>query len=229
MWAALPQLLAFLDQEPGVRVVVFQGQGSDFSAGADISEFETVRKDADTARTYEAQNVEAFAAVRTFSKPTIAAIQGICFGGAFGIAAACDLRLASDNASFCVPAAKLGLAYPRQAMSDIVEATSPQMARYLTFTGAVIDAEAAFKAGFLLEITRGELLAERVSAICEQMSGNAPLSIMASKRAIRAAITLESTDIDQANRLGDHTFESADYAEGRAAFREKRKPNFNGT
>jgi enoyl-CoA hydratase/carnithine racemase len=227
-WAALPHLLAFLDHDPGVRVVVFQGAGSDFSAGADISEFEIVRKDAETARLYEAQNVEAFAAVRTFSKPTVAAIRGICFGGAFGIAAACDLRLAADDARFCVPPAKLGLAYPRQAMGDIVEAVGPQMARYLTFTGTVIDAATALKSGFLLEMTTGDALIERVAAICAQIGSNAPLSIKASKQAIRAALSGEPADIARADQLGDLTFDSLDYAEGRAAFREKRKPRFSG-
>lgn len=229
MWAALPQLMAHLDGNPDVRLVVFEGVGSDFSAGADISEFETVRKDAQTARLYEAQNVQAFEAVRNFSKPSIAAIRGICFGGAFGIAAACDLRLATDDARFCVPPAKLGLAYPRQAMGDIVEAVGPQMARFLTFTGAVINAEAAFKSGFLLEITDAGQLDERIAAISAEISGNAPLSIKASKQAIRASITREPADLAQADRLGDMTFESLDYAEGRAAFREKRKPRFNGS
>ena len=117
-------------------MVVVTGDGGNFCAGADISEFDVVRRNAETARIYEASNVEAFGAVRECAVPTIARIEGYCLGGGFGLAAACDLRLASQEAQFAVPAAKLGLGYPVDAMADIVEAVGSQNANRLLFAAA---------------------------------------------------------------------------------------------
>ncbi len=123
MWASLPALLA--KAAASARVLILSGAGGNFCAGADISEFATVRKDAESARTYEAVNSAAFRALRETPIPVIAAIDGICYGGGFGLAAACDIRLATPDARFSVPAARLGLAYPQDAMADIVAACGP--------------------------------------------------------------------------------------------------------
>ena len=228
MWAAIADNVTDLSRESDIRALVLSGQGTDFSAGADISEFDAVRRDAGTARAYEKANSDAFAALRDAPFPTIAAISGICYGGGFGLAAACDLRIATPDATFCVPAARLGLAYPQEAMVDIVTAAGPQMARYLTFTAARIDAPRALAAGFLLEIIDPAHLSERATALAEQIAVNAPLSVRASKASIRAVITGRAEDAQAARALGDVTFNSLDYAEGRAAFRERRKPHFEG-
>ena len=228
MWVEMAALLAAASSDPRVRVLVLSGAGSDFCAGADIGEFDTVRGTADSARVYEAGNSAAFAAIRDCPVPTIAAIRGICFGGGFGLAAACDLRIASDTALFCVPAARLGLAYPADAMADIVEALGPQMARYLTFSAARLDAVAALDAGFLLEIVEPGGLDLRAAELARAIAQNAPLSVRASKASIRACLTPSPENAARAARLGDATFESEDYAEGRAAFREKRSARFSG-
>ena len=199
-----------------------------FCAGADIGEFDAVRRDAETARTYEALNAAAFAAVRNAAVPTIAAIDGVCFGGGFGLAAACDLRIATPNARFAVPAAKLGLAYPVEAMGDIVATAGAQMARFLTFSGARIDAQKALDSGFLLEIVPPDALLARAGEIASMLVQNAPLSIRASKASIAAALSGRSQDAAHAQALGDITFESADYAEGRKAFGERRAAKFTG-
>ena len=103
-WRALATLIDEVGRS-GARVVVISGSGAHFCAGADISEFETVRRDATTARAYEAANSAAFAAIRNCAVPVIAAIRGVCYGGGFGLAAACDLRIATSDARFAVPAA----------------------------------------------------------------------------------------------------------------------------
>lgn len=229
MWRAMAALFSGIGRDATVRVVVLTGTGEDFCAGADIGEFDTVRGSGPSARAYEAENSAAFAAIRDCPVPTIAAIRGICFGGGFGMAAACDLRLGSATALFSVPAARLGLAYPVDAMADIVRALGPQMAKYLTFSAARLDARAALDAGFLLEIVEPGGLDARATELAATIAGNAPLSVRASKASIRAALTGEAEDAAKAAALGDSTFASADYAEGRDAFREKRPPRFSGT
>lgn len=227
-WRALATLVPELAARSDVRVIVLSGAGPDFCAGADISEFDTVRRDAATARVYEAANSAAFAAIRTSAVPVIAAIRGICFGGGFGLAASCDLRIATEDARFAVPAARLGLAYPLDAMIDIVTAAGAQMARYLTLTAQPIDASQALADGFLLEIVAPESFEERVGKIAAAIAASAPLSVKASRLSIMSVVTKDPLVARMAQEAGDATFDSADYAEGRAAFKERRKPNFQG-
>lgn len=228
MWVELASHINRLSSGPDVRVIVLRGAGQDFSAGADISEFDTLRGDPTSARAYEATNSAAFAALRNAAVPVIAAIRGICFGGGFGLAAACDLRIATPEAQFAVPAARLGLAYPQDAMGDIVWAAGPQMARYLTYTAGRIDAQAALSAGFLLEIADAERFDVRVGEVARTIAENAPLSVRASKAAIRSALSHDPGEAALAQALGDATFLSDDYAEGRAAFAGRRAPAFKG-
>ena len=228
MWVELAAIVGRLSGDGFTRVIVLRGKGQDFSAGADISEFDTLRGTAESARAYEATNSAAFAALRTCTIPVIAAIRGICFGGGFGLAAACDLRIATPDAQFSVPAARLGLAYPQDAMGDIVSAAGPQMARYLTYTAGRIDAQAALSAGFLLEVIEAEHFDGRVTDIARTIARNAPLSIKASKAAIRSALSHNPAEAALAQSLGDATFLSEDYAEGRAAFHGRRTPHFRG-
>jgi enoyl-CoA hydratase/carnithine racemase len=227
-WKRLASLVPELASRPSTRVIVLRGRGDNFSAGADIGEFDTVRKDEATARIYEAANSAAFAAIRHAAVPVIAAIRGICFGGGFGLAAAADLRIATPDAQFAIPAARLGLAYPQDAMIDIVSSAGPQMARYLTYSAARIDAQAALTCGFLIEIAETTAFEDRGADIIRQIADNAPLSIKASKLAIAAAVTGDPRLTEAAKSVGDITFSSDDYAEGRAAFSQKRQPIFRG-
>lgn len=226
-WLRLAEIVPQLANE-GARAIILEGRGENFCAGADISEFDTVRRDAATARVYEAANSAAFAALRNSAVPVIAAIRGICFGGGFGIAAAADLRIATPDARFAVPAAKLGLAYPQDAMIDIVSSAGGQLARYLTFSAQPVDAARALAAGFLLEVVDDNILNSRVAELAAAIAANAPLSVQASKLSIAAAISGNAADARGASLAGDRTFDSADYAEGRAAFKERRTPVFSG-
>ncbi|WP_312797671.1 enoyl-CoA hydratase-related protein [Tianweitania sp.] len=228
MWAALIDAVEQVDALPETRVLIVRSAGSDFSAGADIAEFETVRRDADTARSYEALNARAFAALRNVRVPTLAAIRGACLGGGLGLAISCDLRLAAPDARFSIPAAKLGLAYPAKGIRHIVWAAGPQLARYLVYSGQQISAEQAFDAGLLLEVVEADALDARVETLAASIAANAPLTNRATKQAINAILSDDPFMMREAERLGDMTFISEDYAEGRRAFREKRKPIFTG-
>lgn len=228
MWVDLATHVDAIGADPATRAIIIRGAGRDFSAGADIGEFAKHRSGEADARTYEAANSATFAAIRTAPVPVIAAIQGVCFGGGFGIAAACDLRLATPDAQFAVPAARLGLAYPHDAMCDIVHALGSQTARYLTFTAQRIDAAAALATGFLMEVIETDRFDARVAQLAYSIARNAPLSVRASKAAIRATLSGTPDDVEHAKALGDATFASRDYAEGRSAFAQKRHPLFEG-
>ncbi len=225
-WHDIPKAVDQL-LKAGARVIVVSGYGESFCAGADISEFDTVRKDESTARIYEKANADAFAAIRNTPVPTIAKIRGFCLGGGFGLAAACDIRLAADDARFAVPAAKLGLAYPVDAMADIVHAIGAQNAKRLLFTAKQISAADMLNYGFLNEILPAEQLDEHVTAIANDIATLAPLTHRATKAAIDTALNGNVTR-NKAAQIGDQTFASADYAEGRKAFKEKRKAKFTG-
>jgi len=229
MWRSLPGAFDCLVGQHHARVVIVDGAGGkDFSAGADIGEFETLRKDGDTARIYEAGNSDAFAAIRTSPVPVIAAIRGICFGGKAKSAAACDIRLADDTARFAIPAARLGLAYPVDAVQDLVRALGDQQARYALFSAREISAQNALACGCLHALCRPDQLEEQVLRLASDIAAAAPLSVRASKAAIAAHGARSPQDLEKAAAFAAMTFESLDYAEGRRAFMEKRQPSFAG-
>lgn len=229
MWRAVPEAVRWLATDGEARVIILSGAGdTDFCAGADISEFGEVRRDSATARLYEAENSAAFAAIRCARVPTVASIRGICYGGGFGLAAAADLRISDRTARFCVPPAKLGLAYPADAVADLVRALGDQMARFALFTGAVMTPAQLQANGFLLDCVEPDTLEATVQALAQTIATNAPLSIRAAKLALRSLAEDEPSLAHDAILFGAATFDSADYAEGRKAFAERRKPLFQG-
>lgn len=229
MWRALPSALNWLMDEGKTHCIVMTGGGlTDFSAGADISEFATVRADAQQARLYEAENSAAFSAVRNLRIPVIAAIRGACYGGAVGLVAAADLRIADTSAVFAIPAARLGLAYPADAIGDLHRNLGGQMAKRMLFTGKAMTAADLLTSGFLMEVVEPAALEGAAFSLAQTIAGNAPLSIGAAKLAFRAFENNDDNLLTEAAVLGTGTFESADYLEGRTAFLEKRQPVFKG-
>ena len=230
MWRALPDIFARLEADAAIRVVVVTGAGAlPFCAGADISEFASVRATAEGGRAYEASNGAAFDAIAACAKPVIAAIRGFCLGGGMGLAAACDLRIASDDAVFAIPAARLGLGYPPTAMSYIVAAVGAQAARDLFFTARRIDAHEAKALGFLARLVSTGALDGEAMALARTIAANAPMTLRAAKAAIAQAAGLPvAPGAAACDALAGASFDSADYAEGRAAFLAKRAPVFTG-
>jgi enoyl-CoA hydratase/carnithine racemase len=230
MWRALPPLMAAIDAAPEARAVVLSGApGLPFCSGADISEFSTVRATSGGGRAYEQANVEAFDAISRCAKPTIAAICGFCMGGGMGIAAACDIRIARAGTVFGIPAARLGVGYPPSAMRYVVAAVGAQRAFEMFFTARRVSAEEALAIGFLSQVLEAESFDGAVDALAETVAANAPLTLRAAKAAIRAAAQLPNAPaIAECETLAAQCFDSVDYMEGRAAFLEKRAPNFSG-
>lgn len=228
-WQALPGLLTEAVATKGIRVVVLRGAGGTFCAGADISEFSTARASGGPAARYEAANEAAFRAVRLCPLPTIAALEGAVFGGGFGLAAACDLRIATTEARFAIPAGRLGLAYPVDAVADIVSAVGPSGAKRMLLTAAAVDATTVQRWGMVSDVVGPEAFDARLSALAAEVAALAPLTLRAAKAAIDGMRLSDRELWDEARRLGERTFTSGDYAEGLRAFAEKRSPSFTGS
>lgn len=230
MWQAIPGAVAVHEANPDVRAIVLSGadRGA-FASGADISEFDVVRADAASSATYEAANAAAFDAIRRAAKPTVAVIRRFCMGGGIGLAAACDVRIASDDTAFAIPAARLGLAYPAEAIADIVALIGPSRTKDLFFTAKRIDAATALRIGLVDEVVPEADLESNAAAYLARITALAPLTHRAVKAAVNAAAGAGSAEAwAMARRLSEACFDSLDYSEGRAAFREKREPRFRG-
>ncbi len=230
MWQAIPAAIAALANDGEVRVVILRGAGDlAFAAGADISEFATVRASAEGGRLYEAANLAAFDAVARCPKPVVAMIRGFCLGGGLGLALACDLRVAASGATFGIPAGRLGVGYPPGAFAYAVAALGPMRAKELFFTARRIDAQEAERLGLLTRLVAEEDLERETASLAEAIAANAPLTLRAAKAGIDAATGLPGAPDEVALQdLAGACFDSDDYREGRTAFLEKRNPAFRG-
>lgn len=230
MWQALGDRMAMFDADPDVRVIVLTGEGEkSFCVGADISEFEAKRATKEQAEHYEHVVETAMMRIQACRKPTIAMINGYCIGGGVEVAMSCDLRIASTEARFGVPAARLGIGYAYWAVSLLSDLIGPAAAKEIFYTARQFNAEEGLRMRFFQQVLAPADLAGFVDGYCRQIAVNAPLSMASAKR----CITEHLKDADQQNRAAAlQTIEdcalSEDYAEGRRAFMEKRKPVFRG-
>lgn len=229
MWRQMPGIVAEAEGDPAVRVIVLRGEGERaFSAGADISEFETARAGANAIE-YDSLNDAAFTALSGCTKPTIAMIHGFCLGGGLGLALCADIRLADEKAEFAIPAAKLGLGYNARWVRPLLAAISPARAKEMLFTARRFKAAEAFAMGLVNAVIPPAELPAKTSALADEIAANAPLTVRAAKLTIDALVRHpEKPDTSALDAAVDACFDSADYAEGRRAFLEKRKPRFEG-
>jgi enoyl-CoA hydratase/carnithine racemase len=225
MWSALPGLLGRVEADDSVRALVVRGNDH-FSAGADISEFTTLRADPAGARRYGAAVHDGERSIAGVSKPTIAAITGVCVGGGCEIALACDIRIAAGDARFGITPAKLGIVYSATSTKQLVDAVGPAWARQILFTGELVDAATALRIGLVNELHPAEEVVSRGVALAETMASRAQVSVRGAKTII-GRITQGHFDEDETVlALYEASVTSADYAEGVRAFLEKRPPRF---
>lgn len=230
MWEAIPRILDELESDEAIRVIVLAGAGDKaFVAGADISEFEKNRNSAEAARDYARAANAAQKRMYGCIKPTIAMIRGYCIGGGVGVALNCDMRVAAQSAKFGVPAARLGLGYAAQHIKKLIDVVGTAQAKEIFFTARHYSGEEAYRIGLLNHLVEDEALEDKVAEICATIAENAPLTIRSVKEIIAELNRVDALpDLERCDKLDKDCFDSEDYAEGRRAFMEKRKPVFRG-
>lgn len=230
MWSQLQAFAAAVAARDDVGVVFVQGDGERaFSAGADISGFESGRAGASQAKGYDDSVEAACLAFERIPQPTLALIRGACIGAGASLAASCDLRAAADDAFFAVPAAQLGLGYDPRGVRRLVRVFGADGARMLLYTAGRLPAARAHTLGAVHMLVPAAELKDAAMALGRSIAANAPLTVRAAKAAIRAALSpAEDALTALAQAAAEAADASADYVEGRRAFLAKRRPGFTG-
>lgn len=225
MWQSLPVKLKALEDDDTVRVIVFEGAGDRaFVAGSDISQFGEKRNTEENVRLYNATVERAMQCIGAIRKPTIAYINGYCFGGGVAIALHCDMRYSSENAQFCIPAGKVGVGYHEEWLHRLTQLVGPACAKEIMFTARRYTAHEAQQMGLINRIQSRE----DTFAIAHTISELAPITHRASKLAIETSVSSAPRDWQVCKEAIFNCFRSADYIEGRNAFTNKRTPVFHG-
>jgi len=228
--AALPGVLAALGNDPHVRVLVITGAGDQaFVSGADISEFPEQRTSAEARAEFDGGMAAISRAWAGLDKPVIAMIRGFCIGGGLITALQADIRIASDEAQFGIPAARLGLGYGFAGVTALTSLVGPAWTSEILFSARRFSAAEALAMGLVNRVVPGPELRDQVMTLAATIAGNAPLTIAAAKAAIReAARSPDRRDLARVEAMVEACFRSRDYLEGQQAFAEKRPPVFTG-
>jgi len=230
MWEALGAILEAFQDDPEVRVVVMKGAGDKaFVSGADISEFDSKRGNAEQKKQYGLASAKANRWLVQIDKPLIAMIQGYCIGGGLATALGADIRFATPDSKFGIPAAKLGLGYDYGGLCTLSSLVGPSRAKDIMFSARFMAADEALQMGLVNFLVPIEELEESVIAYASLIAGNAPLTVKAAKAAINEVVKDSQTrDLTHVEALVNQCFDSEDYKEGRRAFMKKRQPEFKG-
>ncbi len=230
MWAGVATAAGLFAADDSVRVVVLGGAGGKaFASGADIGEFASARASAEAEESYKAVSQGARTALLAMRKPILAMIQGYCIGGGAATALLADMRIATPESRFGVPAAKLGVAYALDGLHRLVALVGPSVAKEIMFTARQFTAAEALAAGLINRIVEAADLEEEVTALAHSIAHNAPLTIRHSREAIdMLAGDPAAWDRARMEAMYKQCFDSEDYREGRTAFMEKRAPAFKG-
>ncbi|MET0764652.1 MAG: enoyl-CoA hydratase/isomerase family protein [Blastococcus sp.] len=225
MWTALPGVLAPLAEDSGVRTLIVTGAGPSFCAGADISDLLGGSDPTDPMADVRRDNLAAQAALRDFPKPTVAMIRGHCIGGGVEIAASCDLRFTDPTGVFGVTPAKVGIVYTPRSTKALIDLIGPAMTKYLLFSGELIDASTALRAGLVDQVVPADDLEAEVRRFADVLASRSTLSQRATKETVAALTSGGDGEAEAAHRYRE-TVASGELAEGVAAFADRRSPRF---
>ncbi|WP_439575813.1 enoyl-CoA hydratase [Phreatobacter sp.] len=230
MWASVPGLVRRAEADPDVRAIVLQGAGDKaFCAGADISQFGEKRTGEEAVKAYDRAVGAGMDAVLNAAKPTIALIRGICFGGGCALALTCDLRFATDDSRFRVPAARLGLGYGFDNIRMMIGKIGTAAVADILISARILSAADGERSGVIHRAHPRDSFDQETGAYLDMVAANAPLTLAAIKGAL---VQLARPEAEQDRTVVDalvaKCFDSADYKEGQKAFLEKRLPAFRG-
>ena len=222
MLAELAQLLAEIDGDRDIRVVIMTGSGGRaFSVGADINAWSALDP-LDMWREWIRDGHRVLERLAHLRQPTVAAINGFAFGGGLELALAADIRIAADSATFALPETKIGTLPGWAGTKRLPEVIGAARAKQMIFSGSRIDAATAERWGLVNEVVAPEMLSDWCRSLATEIAANAPISVQLAKAIISGD---EAAPEAFAGALAVGT---EDGREGIAAFREKRSPHFTG-
>ena len=226
MCQELIQALACLGEDPHIRCIILRGEGKEFSAGIAINEMDRVLFDEDR----QGNPLNHFdlldMAIVSCPVPTVAAVEGNCFGGAWQLAAACDIQLAAENVRFAITPAKLGLVYPQRGIERLRDRVGQSRARYLLFSAASISAAKAVDWNLFTDLVPADGMERALEDLTGRLVANSPFSIRQTKQVMGMG-PANGQVTEHWRRLWAQNAASTDLAEGRRAFLEHRRPDFS--
>ena len=228
MYERLAEICRDVGSDRSVKAMILTGSGEKaFASGTDISQFRDFASGQD-ALDYEARIDRMLGTIEQCRVPTIAAISGICAGGGAAIAACCDLRIGTESMRFGFPIARtLGNCLSMSSIRRLAALIGPARVKDIIFTARLVEAQEALSAGLLTEIVPdAETLHRRADEMARAVAGHAPLTLRATKEALRRLATPLSTEEGEDLILMCYT--SQDFREGMDAFLDKRAPRWTG-
>ncbi len=215
--------------DPAVHAVVLRGEGPMFSSGMDLAALKDLAERPEELRTFRREILESWNLAEEMAKPTLCAIHGACIGGALELALACDLRVIAEDAVVGLLETRIGLIPDVGGSSRLPQLVGVGRAKELILTGKMIDGREAERIGLATRVVAAADLGAAVDALAGELLACAPIAVGLAKRAIDAsARPALSTTLELELALQEVCARSADFAEGAAAMREKRAPNFTG-
>ena len=224
MWDSFAPILNELAGNDEVTAVVVRGAGADFSAGADITDLEQILRDPQAGDGGHVTAGET--ALARFPKPTIAAIDGYCVGGGWEIAAACDIRIASDRSTFGVTPARLGILYPLSGLARLVQISGPAAAKHLILSGELVDAVTAARWNMVSRLLPADGFWAAIEDFVAALASRSRLTQQASKELIDLIAAGDPRLPERAAVWEAEVATSGEAEAGVAAFLNKEMPQF---